>query len=191
MDKNYWNTKWVNAETKWDIGYPSPPITQYCDKIENKSLAILIPGCGNAYEAEYLLANGFTNITLIDIAPLAVENLQDKFKDNPSIKILCEDFFEHDGQYDLIIEQTFFCALPIAKRKDYVIKMQKLLKINASLIGILFNKEFNNSFPPFGGSSSEYNALFAPYFKIDKLDECYNSIEPRLGSEIFVKFRKE
>jgi hypothetical protein len=35
--------------------------------------------------------------------------LQTKFGDNPNIKVICGDFFEHQGQYDLIIEQTFLC----------------------------------------------------------------------------------
>jgi 16S rRNA A1518/A1519 N6-dimethyltransferase RsmA/KsgA/DIM1 with predicted DNA glycosylase/AP lyase activity len=52
----------------------------------------LIPGCGNTYEAEYLLQEGFTNITVIDIAPTLVESLKQKFADNSSIKIIQADF---------------------------------------------------------------------------------------------------
>lgn len=191
MNKDFWNSKWKNAQTKWDIGYPSPTIIEFCNKIKNKSIAILIPGCGNAYEAEYLLENGFNNITLIDIAPFAVDILKSKFQNISSIKILCEDFFDHNESYDLIIEQTFFCALPISKRQKYVEKIYQLLKPNALLIGVLFNKHFKDSFPPFGGSKEEYNALFSPYFKINKLEQCYNSIQPRMGNEFFIKLTKE
>ena len=49
------------------------------DTIYNKEAKILIPGCGNTYEAEYLLEQGFTNITVIDIAPTLVENLKKKY----------------------------------------------------------------------------------------------------------------
>jgi hypothetical protein len=38
---------------------------------------------------------GFTNLTVLDIAPLAVEKLQHKLQSYPSVRILCEDFFEH------------------------------------------------------------------------------------------------
>jgi hypothetical protein len=41
----------------------------------NKDIAILIPGCGNTYEAAYLLEQGFTNVTVIDIAPTLVKIL--------------------------------------------------------------------------------------------------------------------
>jgi len=191
MDQNYWDARWENQETGWDIGYASPTLTKYIDGISDKNTAILIPGCGNAYEAAYLLQQGFTNITLIDIAPLAVENLKQKYEGNSAIRILCEDFFEHQGAYDLILEQTFFSAIPPFRRNDYATKMHELLSENGSLVGVLFNKEFNNTFPPFGGSTEEYQNLFQPYFDIKKMEESYNSIPPRQGSELFIHFIKK
>jgi len=191
MDHNYWDARWEKQETGWDIGYPSPAITKYMDGIADKNTAILIPGCGNAYEAEYLLKQGFTNITLIDIAPLAVENLKKKFEGQSAISILCEDFFEHKGSYDLVIEQTFFSAIPPFKRKDYVAKMHELLKENGRIVGLLFDKQFNNPFPPFGGCPCEYRPIFENHFEIKTMEECYNSIEPRKGSEVFIKFKRK
>lgn len=191
MDQNYWDARWENQETGWDIGYASPTLIKYIDGIADKSTAILIPGCGNAYEAAYLLQQGFTNITLIDIAPLAVENLKKKLDGNSAINILCEDFFEHKGAYDLVLEQTFFSAIPPFRRKEYVAKMHEILNENGSIAGLLFNKHFNNPFPPFGGSTEEYQTLFQPYFDIKKMEESYNSIPPRQGSEVFIHFIKK
>jgi hypothetical protein len=48
-------------------------------QVENKNVKILIPGCGNAHEAELLLEEGFKNITLLDIAPKACEIISKKF----------------------------------------------------------------------------------------------------------------
>jgi hypothetical protein len=39
---------------------------------KNKDIAILIPGCGNTYEA-LIFRQGFTNVTVIDIAPTLVK----------------------------------------------------------------------------------------------------------------------
>ena len=191
MDKDYWNNRWKKNETAWDIGYASPVITEYINGIQKKDIAILIPGCGNAYEAEYLIKIGFSNITLIDISQLAVEKLQHKFKGNLSIRILCEDFLEHKGTYDLILEQTFFSAILPVKRSDYAFKMDELLNENGKIVGVLFNKHFNQKFPPFGGSIEEYKTLFEPVFKIKKMEICYNSILPRKGNELFVHFIKK
>lgn len=191
MSQQYWNDRWKKEETRWDIGYPSPAITNFMDSLSDKNLAILIPGCGNAYEAEYLVGQGFTNITLIDIAPKAVEKLRQKFIDHPAVRILCEDFFHHQGTYDVIIEQTFFCAIPPSRRIDYAQKMKQLLSANGILIGLLFNREFGNPTPPFGGDAAAYKEIFSPYLDIHKMEPCYNSIPPREGTELFIQLTRK
>lgn len=118
LDQNYWDERWQKNETGWDIGQASPAIVEYMKQYPNKNANILIPGCGNAYEAEFLIASGFTNITLIDIAPKAVEALKAKFTDKAQVKVLCEDFFQHKGNYDLIIEQTFFVLFHLFVEKS-------------------------------------------------------------------------
>ena len=118
LDATYWEAQYKAKLTGWDLGLISPPIKTYIDELENKNSSILIPGCGNSYEAEYLLQEGFTNITVIDIAPTLVTVLKEKFKNNPNIQIILGDFFEQKGKYDLIIEQTFFCALHLLCDKN-------------------------------------------------------------------------
>ena len=140
LDDKYWDAQYIANTTGWDLGEVSPPIKNYFENVTNKKAAILIPGCGNTYEAQFLLEEGFTNITVIDIAPTLVKSLQQKFMGNANIKVVLGDFFKHDGQYDYIIEQTFFCALPPTMRQQYVFKMHQLLKENCLLMGLLFNK---------------------------------------------------
>jgi len=190
LDQDYWETQYKTNATGWDLGKVSPPIQKYIDTLENKDISILIPGCGNSYEAEHLLNQGFTDITLIDIAPSLVKNLQKKIKDDSNIKIILGDFFEHHGEYDLIIEQTFFCALPPTMRQKYVSKMYQLLSENGKLVGLLFNKSFDSG-PPFGGNQAEYEQLFKNHFKFLQLDLCQNSIKPRANSELFIEFHKK
>lgn len=60
LDEFYWNTRYQTNDIGWDIGSVSPPIKAYIDQLTNKQLRILIPGCGNTYEAEYLLQQGLT-----------------------------------------------------------------------------------------------------------------------------------
>lgn len=191
LGQAYWNACWENCTTGWDIGGASPAITQYMAQYPHKNAAILIPGCGNAYEAEYLVANGFTNITLIDIAPKAVELLKAKFASTTYVRVLCEDFFQHLGHYDLIIEQTFFCALPPNKREVYVAKTASLLNDNGKVIGVLFNRTFEKEGPPFGGSVTEYKPLFETRYTIKAMDGCYNSIPPRANTEVFINLIKK
>lgn len=185
LNQVYWNDRYHACETAWDLGEVSPPLKAYIDQLSSKDLAILIPGCGNSYEAAYLLQQGFTNVTLIDIAPSLVETLQQKFAGNPSVKVVLGDFFEHQGQYDLILEQTFFCALAPALRQAYADKMFELLNPGAKLVGVLFDREFEQHGPPFGGSRSNYRPIFEQKFEFKVFDDCYNSFHKRSGSELF------
>jgi len=106
LGENFWNEQYKANNTAWDLGQVSPPIKAYIDQLSNKDLRILIPGCGNSYEAEYLMEKGFTNVTVIDIAPELVERLKSKFRSNLNIRIILGDFFTLKGEYDLILEQT-------------------------------------------------------------------------------------
>ncbi|NOT93888.1 MAG: methyltransferase domain-containing protein [Ferruginibacter sp.] len=188
MSKEYWNNLYDKDEVGWDIGFPSPAIKEYIDQLTNKGISILIPGCGNAYEAEYLIAQGFTNVTVIDIAPSLTAALESKFKNEngKTIKIITDDFFNHNGAYNLIIEQTFLSALSPSVRPQYVDKMHSLLVKGGHLTGILFGRVFEEEGPPYGGTPQEYKQMFSKKFKIKKLEPCYNSIERRKGSEVFI-----
>ena len=190
LNQEYWETQYKTNATGWDLGKVSPPIKEHFEDIENKNCRILIPGCGNSYEAEHLLELGFTDITVIDIAPTLIENLQEKFQNKSNLKIVLGDFFEHQGEYDLIVEQTFFCALPPKMREKYVQKMHQLLATDGKIVGLLFNKTFEDG-PPFGGNATEYVQLFDNHFELLQMDLCHNSIKPRANSELFIEFQKK
>lgn len=190
LDQSYWDLQYQSETTGWDLGTISPPIKAYVDQLKDTTISVLIPGCGNTYEAEYLLEKGFTNITVIDIAPTLVEKLKEKFKNTNAIRIIHGDFFEHKGSYDLILEQTFFCALPPQMRQKYVWKMHHLLSKNGKIAGLLFNRSFEVS-PPFGGSKTEYEQLFSEAFHFKILETSYNSVTPRAQSELFFVFEKK
>lgn len=190
LDKDFWNNRYVNQQMGWDIGYPSTPLQEFIDALEDKSIRILIPGCGNAYEAEYLHHRGFTNVFVIDIAPLALEGFSERVPEFPKDHLIRGDFFEHQAEYDLILEQTFFCALNPDLRSDYAKKMNELLTPKGKLVGVMFKFPLTKKGPPFGGSAEEYQGYFAEYFSIQSMEECKNSIEPRMGNELWVELVK-
>jgi SAM-dependent methyltransferase len=189
LDALYWDAQWKSNTIGWDLGMPAPPLVSLINSLENKDAKILIPGCGSAYEAEYLISKGFTDVTLIDISETASTILKEKFLNQDAVKVLCEDFFKLEDKFDVIIEQTFFCALPPSMRQRYVWKMHNLLSDNGILSGLLFNRQFDVS-PPFGGSLEEYEKLFQTAFHIDQLSTANNSVTPRANTELFFSFVK-
>lgn len=191
LDETFWNTHYEAHTTGWDLGQVSPPLKAYIDQLTHTAVRILIPGCGNTYEADYLLQKGFTNITVIDIAPTLVAQLEERYQGNSKIKIIAGDFFNHRGDYDLILEQTFFCAIDPRLRKDYVAKMKELLVISGKLVGVLFNTEFEKQGPPFGGSKGLYEPLFEKDFNFNTFELCNNSFVKRAGTELFINLVKK
>lgn len=190
LTQQFWNNRYAEGQTGWDVGEISTPLKSYFDQLTNKDIAILIPGCGNAYEAEYLLNAGFTDVTCIDISPLLCDRLRASHAD-AGLSVLCGDFFEHTATYDLIVEQTFFCALDPSLRNQYAAHMHRLLNPGGKLAGLLFSCVFEKEGPPFGGSAAEYTTCFEPYFEFKVFAPCYNSIPQRAGNELFVVLNKK
>ena len=162
LNKNYWESRYNESNTGWDIGYASTPLTVYFDQLSNKNLEILIPGAGFGHEALYLADKGFKNITVLDISSIPLSKIKNSLPDPALVTCIEEDFFQH-----------------------------KLLKPGGKLAGVLFNFPLNEQGPPYGGSYSEYQNLFSEYFSIKTLEPCYNSIKPRQGNELFFIFESK
>ena len=189
MDSKHWSSRYQNKQTGWDIGAASKPLIKLFNEFHDKNLNILIPGCGNAYEAEFLFHAGFTRVHIIDIAPEPLNAFKERNGNFPDSQIILGDFFSHKGEYDLIIEQTFFCAIDPNKRIEYVKKAYDLLHSGGKLIGVLFDREFEGG-PPFGGNRIEYQNLFELKFSKVNITDSIHSIEPRQGSEVILRCMK-
>ncbi len=190
LSPQYWSNRYQTNDFTWDIGNISTPLKEYINQLTDKNIRILIPGAGNAYEAEYLYNLGFKNVVVLDYALEPLQNFATRLPDFPKSDLIQQDFFEHTNTYDLIIEQTFFCALNPDLRKNYVQHIHSLLKPNGKLAGVLFNDVLNTDKPPFGGNKEEYEQLFKPYFDFKVFENCYNSIKPRFNRELFIIFNK-
>ena len=191
LTKNYWEERYQKGEISWNVGNVTTPIKEYIDQLTDKNIKILIPGAGNGYELDYLIEKGFKNSFVVDYAETPLENLKKRIPNLDNNQIINADFFELEGKYDLIIEQTFFCALNPELRMEYVQKMKSLLNPKGKIVGILFQFPLTTEGPPFGGSKEEYNALFANDFSIITMETASNSIKARAGKELFIIFEKK
>jgi thiopurine S-methyltransferase len=193
-EEKYWTQRYKENRTGWDIGYPSTPLKAYIDQLTNKSIRILIPGAGNAHEAAYLWQEGFTNVFVMDVSSIPLETFAKRNPEFPRKQLLHEDFFTHQDQYDLILEQTFFCSfVPTAKNRfGYARQMSMLLKPSGKLVGVWFNIPLTDDMEkrPFGGYAALYLKYLSKYLEVISFKPCYNSIEPRQGIEIFGIFKK-
>lgn len=190
LDASYWEQRYCAQDTGWDLGCISTPLKTYVDGLTDFSKKILIPGAGNGHEAIYLHHKGFRHVYVLDWSSSALSHVQQACQDFPEDHLICSDFFQHQQQYDLILEQTFFCALTPDLRPKYAAHMASLLKPKGRLVGLLFDAPLNNDVPPFGGTKQEYIAYFRPYFALETFELAYNSIAPRSGRELFINLIK-
>ncbi|MFD1063111.1 SAM-dependent methyltransferase [Winogradskyella litorisediminis] len=191
LDSRYWESRYQDNSTGWDLGKASRPLEYYIEQLSDKDLKILIPGGGNSYEAEYLIKRGFKNTFVVDLSKTALMNLKNRVPDFPSSQLLQKDFFDINMKFDLILEQTFFCAINPSLRNNYAEKISELLTDNGKLVGLLFNVPLYQEHPPFGGNKNEYEKYFEPYFNIEIMELCYNSESERKGKELFMKLQKK
>lgn len=191
LTKNYWEERYLKGEIGWNVGYITTPIKEYIDQLTDNNIKILIPGAGNGYEFEYLIYKGLKNSFVVDYAETPLENIKKRIPDLDNNQIINADFFELEGKYDLIIEQTFFCALNPELRIEYVKKMKSLLNPKGKIVGLLFQFPLTTEGPPFGGSIEEYTVIFGNDFTINTMETASNSIKARAGKELFIIFEKK
>ena len=191
LDEKYWENRWQLDQTGWDLKAPAPAIMELVLTNCSKEDKILIPGAGNAYEAATLFEEyGYVNVFICDWAKQPLDSFKKRNPNFPKDQILHINFFDIKQQFDFIIEQTFFCAIPVELRKSYCIKAYELLVQSGHIMGLLFNRKFDMEGPPFGGSKEEYESLFRGLFKIHRLENSQISIKARLGSELIFAFEK-
>ena len=186
LDAEFWESLYIQGSTGWDTGSITTPIRDYVNQLKNKEIRILIPGAGNGYEAEYMFRSGFKNVFVLDFAHRPLESFQMRVPEFPAENLIERDFFAMSGQFDLIIEQTFFCSLHPGLRRNYAEKMFDLLVPGGKLAGVLFDTFVGNDHPPFGGTPAEYKSHFEKLFTFKVFERCHNSIKPRQGTEIFI-----
>lgn len=177
LDANYWQNRYQENQIQWDAGAITPPLKQYADQLTDRQIKILIPGCGQSYEAEYLHNKGFEQVYVADLAKLPLERLKERVPGFPADHLLHQDFFSisNEKKFDLILEQTFFCALPPELRSAYASKTAALLRPGGKLVGVLFETTFEH---------------VGPHFSIQMYESCYNSLGPRQGKELFIILQK-
>ncbi len=190
INKAYWNSLYQKKQLAWDVGYVSTPLKGYFNQLENKALQILVPGGGGGHEAAYLYENGFLKTFYLDFAEEAVNTFKRNYPAFPVSNIIRQDFFEHERTYDLIVEQAFFTSIIPEKRALLADRIVKLLKPGGKYAGVFFDKEFQESEPPFGALKETYLELIKEKLSVKIFETAYNSIKARAGSEIFFIFEK-
>ncbi len=181
-----WQRHYDENDLGWDLGQVAPAFVWLWQEGKLPLGKVLVPGCGRGHEVVFFAENGF-DVTGVDFSKGAVTHLENILKDrNLEGQILHQDFFSlddsHDSFYDLVIEQTFFCAISPRQRQDYVLNIKRLLKPGGMLAGLFYHTDKEGG-PPHNTTREDIEQHFADSFEILELGKTSLSAEQRKDKE--------
>ena len=188
-----WQKHYDENDLAWDLGGVAEPFVRLLEERSLPEGRLIIPGCGQGHEVLFFAERGW-RVTGVDFASGAVGLLRQALVDRKlEASILHQDFFQlddsHNGQYDVLLEQTFFCAISPDQRASYVDTVSRILKSGATLAGVFYETGEEGG-PPFNTTEADIRQYFSHGFDIQRLERCIFSHERRQGKEWLAVMRK-
>jgi SAM-dependent methyltransferase len=177
----FWDARYAKAKTPWDYQGVPEQVRGYLSRTPVGR--VLIPGCGSGYEVVAFRSAGWS-VTAIDFSEVAVERAKRTLGADAQ-HVLFGDFFKHEfkeGEFDLIYERAFLCALPPRRWPDYARRMSQLIRPSGKLAGFFLYGEEHEP-PPYPMSEEQARELFEGTFA------CTHD-EPATGSVPFFAGRE-
>ncbi|MBK9444884.1 MAG: methyltransferase domain-containing protein [Betaproteobacteria bacterium] len=188
---DFWDKRFGEGTTPWNAGGVPQALMAFATKEGGKEEQprTLIPGCGHAWEAAWLAAQGW-DVTALDFSAAAIEAARQQLGNWPG-QLECADFFsfEPPRPYELIYERAFLCALPRKLWENYGRRMHDLLAPGGRLIGFFFLRDEPKG-PPFGITPEALEALLSPWFVREDDQPVADSIPVFAGLERWQVWRR-
>jgi hypothetical protein len=186
-EASFWQERFERGFTPWDQPGVLPQFEAFANA--HPQAAVLIPGCGNAWEAGWLAEHGRT-VRAIDFAPAAVASARSALGKHAAV-VEQADFYAYEPPFvpGWIFERAFLCALPPSQRPNYARRMAALLAPGALLAGYFFIDEPQKG-PPFPIRRAELEALLTPYFTLLDEQPVTGSLPVFEGRERWITWRR-
>lgn len=133
--KEHWNKVYKNknvTEVSWYEPMPETSLELIAACKLPKDAAIIDIGGGDSFLAEFLLGQGFTDVTVVDISENAIERAKQRLGEKAeNIKWIVADAaeFEPDRKYDLWHDRAaFHFLIKDAEVKKYLETVKKAVK---------------------------------------------------------------
>lgn len=182
-----WEALYQRGEAGWDKGAPAPGLLAF---LAEKPLTgrVLVPGCGRGHDVRAIAAAGAREVIGLDIAPsafLGAETL-------PHTRFVRGDLFalptEFHGAFDAVFEHTCFCAIPRARRDDYVHAVASALKPGGLLLALFYLTPRDDPDPalgpPFNATLEELDGRFAERFTLLRSETPQTAFPGRENREV-------
>lgn len=162
-DPAFWDKRFGAGTTPWDAGGVPADLMTFAATVAG-SPRVLIPGCGSAWEARWLIERGW-QVTALDFSAEAIRAARDVLGAHAHC-LLHGDFFRFDAGpgYDILYERAFKCALPRKLWPAYAERCAQLLPPGGLLAGFFFFRDDPKG-PPFGTAPEALRELLSPWFE--------------------------
>ncbi|MGF6243062.1 MULTISPECIES: methyltransferase domain-containing protein [Paraburkholderia] len=183
----FWDERFERGFIPWDQA--GVPAAFQAFAARHTEAAVLIPGCGSAWEALWLARQG-RRVQAIDFSPAAVAAARTQLGTYAEV-VEQADFFAWQPPFapDWMYERAFLCALPGDRRADYAQRMAELLPPGALLAGFFFLGATPKG-PPFGIERAELDVLLTPYFDLIEDEPVSDSMPVFAGRERWLTWRR-
>lgn len=187
LNAAFWEEKYQDGTTRWDLGQPAPPFVKFLASSEAPAPGrIAVLGAGRGHDALLFAEHGF-EVAAFDFASSAIVAGQLAAQSRGlAVQFLQRDIFtlaaEFENSFDYVLEHTCFCAIDPDQRPAYVKVVQSILRPGGKLIA-LFWAHARPGGPPFGVTVPDLHQYFAPYFDFLSFDLAPDSVESRNGEE--------
>ena len=184
----FWSNIYRTEKPGWDMGGPSPVFVDMIPRIKLPKSRIAVLGSGPGHDAALFAQHGHV-VTAIDFSPDAITASQQRYANLKNITWMQADVFklprELDGQFDIVLEHTCFCAIDPWKRNNLVSTYHRLLHSQGQLLGVFFIMDKKNE-PPFGASEWELRSRLQGKFQPLFWGRSHVSHERRMGRELLI-----
>ncbi|KAI8870446.1 Thiopurine S-methyltransferase [Ramicandelaber brevisporus] len=193
-----WDAAWEQSVTPWRLGQSAPALQ---DLVKNNKFPlpatgrVLVPGCGDGHDVLFLGTPERPALGL-DISPLAVQEAN-KVRDALGVSAevasyTAADFFTLEGEFTIIYDYTFLCAINPDMRAGWSSQMGKLIQKDGVLVTLMYplNEEREGG-PPFVLSKELYHELLDANFDLVYFDSNVQSEQARQGREAIGVWRRK
>ncbi len=191
----YWDSKYGDGHTPWDLGQPAPVFKRLIDSGQFEPGSMIVLGAGRGFDARLFAKNGF-EVTAVDFAPQAVEAMRSLQDAHAPVQILQEDIFslpyKLNHSFDYLLEHTCFCAINPEQREGYFDLVSRLLKPGGIYTALAFPIGTRPGGPPFTVSPDNMiDALRDRGFSLQRREQPHDSVPSRQGIEELIVLAKE
>ncbi|HTO49292.1 MAG TPA: methyltransferase domain-containing protein [Burkholderiales bacterium] len=184
---DFWDLRFREGFMPWDAGGVPAALREFLTR-EPAGRRVLVPGCGSGYEVR-AFADAGHEVVAIDFSAAAIEAAQRVLGELGRV-LVQGDFFAHPlGEYDLVYERAFLCALPRPLWPRWAARVAEVMRPGGRLAGFFYWSDDGRG-PPFGLKPGELEALLAPAFDRTEDAPAIDSIPVFAGRERWQIWRR-